>query len=126
MLTKEQEPTEPWGEPIRPLALGPVSRHIPELVWVGALLFMCFSEALAIHGVWFKPQPHLDIVRRCEISVYNLLPSLMGFGLRIGIGRMSKVGQISLSAAEKLRSSLGIILFITNMVLIELTGIAFS
>jgi hypothetical protein len=53
-----------------------------------------------------------------------MLPGIVSFLFRIRIGKMSKVGQISLPASEKLKSALGVTLMITYMVIVELTGIA--
>jgi hypothetical protein len=124
MLTKEQEPTEPWGELIEPW--GPVSRNMQHVGWVGALLFMSISEALVIHGLWFNSKRFFSNEKRFVVPLYVFLPCLMGFATRIGIGKMSRTGQISLPAAASLKVGLGILLMITYMTILELAGIAFD
>ncbi|MGD0547361.1 MAG: hypothetical protein ABR991_05975 [Terracidiphilus sp.] len=126
MLTKEQEPTEPWGEPIKPLAVGPISKHLFEVIWIGTLLFMCVSEALVIHGLWFNPKQHFSTEKLFEIPIYVFFPILIGFSMRYGIGKMSKIGQISLFAAANLKIVLGMLLMITYMAILDLAGISFG
>jgi hypothetical protein len=125
MLTKEQEPTEPWGELIEPW--GPVSRNMQRHgFWVGALIFMCISEALVIHGLWFNSRRSFSNEKLFFVPLYVLLPCLMGFATRVGIGKGSKTGQISLPAAASLNIGLGVLLMITYMAILELAGIAFD
>ncbi|MGD0786880.1 MAG: hypothetical protein ABR898_02770 [Terracidiphilus sp.] len=125
MLPKELEPTEPWGELIEPW--GPVSRNMQRHVfWVGALLFMCISEALVIHGLWFTPKRRFSTERLFFVPLFVLLPCLMGFATQIGIAKMSRTGQISLPAAASLKLGLGVLLMIAYMTILELAGIAFD
>lgn len=124
MLTKEQEPTEPWGDLIigNSLLYGKLSM----VFFVAAALIMFFVEAIAIHELWFKPNPSLSYTKRSIIPLYVFLPCFLGFALRVGIARFSKVGQISLPAAANLELSLSSLLVITYIAILLLTEIAFD
>ncbi|MGA2351521.1 MAG: hypothetical protein ABSF70_13880 [Terracidiphilus sp.] len=126
MLTKEQEPTEPWGEPIEPLALGPISRYLPEVMWVVALASMCISEAFVIHGLWFNPKLHFSTEKLFFLPLYVLFPCLLGFAMRVGIRKMSNVGQISLAATTTLKTSLGFLLIFSYWAMLYMAEIAFG
>jgi hypothetical protein len=126
MLTKEQEPTEPWGEsnefdePLRT-----VMRFFYIGGWAIALLCLCATEAIVFHGQWFRPQPHLTTARLFTITSKVMLPGFLGLVMLFLIGKMSKVGQISLTAAAILKLTLGILLAFVYIALLDFADIAF-
>jgi hypothetical protein len=123
MLTKEQEPSEPSGIPTKheTSVFGAGSTALFVLV----LLLLFVSETLVIHGLWFNPTPSLSYAKRFIIPLYVLFPGFLGLGLLREIGRMSKAGQISLIAAGKFRISLGLVLMMSYMSILDLANIAF-
>ncbi len=123
MLTKEQEPTEPWGETIE--SRGPVSRNLTTVVFVFAFILMCICEMIVIRGLWFKQRPTSYTLRLFEIPLLVLIPGVMGLVLRVVIKGQSKVGQISLGAASTLNNLLCVLLVSSYMTLSEFVNIAF-
>jgi len=124
MLTKEQEPTEPWGE--RTDTLVPRNLIGSPFFFVFALLFMCISEGLVVHGLWFSANPHFSVLKRLKLPLVVMMPGLMGFVLFGYVAKMSKVGQVSLSAAAQLKFSLGMMLMIVYLAILDLAEIAFG
>ena len=118
MLTKEQEPTEPWGAVVEPV--DSVSRNLPKVVFVLQLLFICFCEAIVIRGAWFKQGPSSSNERVILAPFFALFPGFVGIAMWFVIGKLSKVGQISLSAGSTLKNGLGGLLSITYMCLVLL------
>ncbi len=111
MLTKEQEPTEPWGDMVT--GQGMINEKFSIGFFVLALIAMFLSEADVIQGLWSVANPALTYAERFLIPLYVLMPYLMGLTMRIVIGKMSRIGQISLPAAANLKMSLGILLMIS-------------
>jgi hypothetical protein len=126
MLTKEQEPTEPWGETD---ALA-VSRTVMRIGYIGgwaiALLCLCAFEAIVIHGLWFKPQPHITTVRLFTITSKVMLPGFLGLVMLFWIGKISKIGHISLTAAAGLKLILSVLLAFVYIALLDIADIAFG
>lgn len=120
MLTKEQEPTEPWGDLVE--GSGLLHGKLSRVLFVLALLFMCFAEALIIHGLWFNQNLSVPFEKRFMLPYYVLLPCLLGYAMRFWIGKKSKIGQISLPAAANLKMSLGVLLMVTYIAIVELAG----
>ena len=123
MLTKERETTEPWGAHVGPLAPFILGMNIG--VFVIALLLMCITEATVIHGLWSIPMPHISYAKRFYIPLFVLFPALFGLITRVSIAQQSKRGQISLSVAAQLQSSLGTLLVFTYIALSQLANVAF-
>jgi hypothetical protein len=123
MLTKEQEPTEPWGETTSPNA--EFIRVMTNVAfWVAALL-ICLCEAIVIHGLWFKPQLSLSAAKLYLIPLGVFVPGFFGFAVRLAIKGYSKRGQISLRAAQEIDSSVVALLVFAYISLLDLAPIAF-
>ena len=125
MLTKEQEPSEPWGESTDPMTSGRGYRYSSEVCWVITILQMCECEVRLIHYLWFVTRSSGYSEPMFAIPIYVLVPGLFALSLRFVIGKMSKVGQISLRGATSLKYGLGILTMFIYLAIGRLADIAF-
>jgi len=123
MLTKEEEPKEPWGKPTDSSAS--FSLILSTILFVFALILMCICEAEVTHGLWFNSNLHLSILKRFNITLGVLIPGLMGVAIRLAVNRQSKTGETSLRAASTLNSFLGSLLVFTYIAISNLVNVAF-
>jgi hypothetical protein len=118
MLAKEQEPTEPWGDSGGQLQAS--YEPLCKVLFGLAVVLFLMAEGIGIHALWFAPRQPVSILKRCNLSLYMTLPLLWGFIVYIGIGKMSKAGQVSIAAAAQLRFYLGSMMIWTYLAILQL------
>jgi hypothetical protein len=123
MVEKGMEPMKPWGDSVGQFeeVYGPLSK----VFFVLASLFFLLAEAIVVHSLWFTAPQSLSILKRINLPLSLLLPLLSGVGLYGLTGRMSKAGEVSLSAAMQLKFYIGMMVAMTYVAINVLVNVSF-
>lgn len=98
----------------------PVGNMISNIFFVMAAVFMCLAEMQGIRSLWLRHAMASDSLAKFSIPFVIFVPGFLGLAMRVTIGKMEKEGKISLPAAPKLEFSLGILMMITYVAILEL------